>query len=380
MKSLTLLSFVSASIFAFLSCGDGGKSSTPGMIGTPNPTPTKTAQDSFVYTANFGDATIGAALLTGSTGIFSNITGAPLPDSGQPSAVAATRDGKVLFVAQFASNTMSAFNVHSDGTLSLLVPTTNVCSATVTTGVQPVKIAVHPNGMLIFTANEVSNNITAVRFDTVLNCLVLVSGSPFAASGSVRAVAIDRTGNLLFAVTDSGLSVFRIDSTNGVLTLVSFNNFNVNTLLNVTTSPTADIVYVSDGGNGNQIDVAAINTATGALRPLITSPIPVGGGPPAALAIDPLGKFLYSANSLTNQIAGFNIGADGSLTPMGPAFPDATNPVDIAVDSSARFVITANSSSGTVAAFTINASGLLTPTSTFTIGAGPQSIAIVKKP
>jgi 6-phosphogluconolactonase (cycloisomerase 2 family) len=399
MKSLTLLSFVSALLLGLLSCGVGGHStpsggfigtgtpgpttptSSPGFVANPAPTPTpQAAQDSFVFTANFGDSTIGAALLTGSTGLFTTITGAPFPEPGQPSAVAATRDGKVLFVAHFATDTISAFNVRSDGTLSLLVPTTNACSATLATGTQPVKVAVHPNGTLVYTANQGSNNITAIRFDSIFNCMVLATGSPFTASGSVRSVAIDRTGSLLFAVTDIALSVFKIDSSNGALTLVSSNNFSSGTLLNVTTSPTADFVYVSDG-NGNQIDVAAINTSTGTLTPLAASPFPVGGGPPSALAIDPLGKFLYSADSVSNQIAGFTIGSDGSLTQMlGSPFSDPNNPVDIAVDSSASFVVTANSSSGTIAAFSINTTGVLTPAGTFTIGSGAQSIAIVKKP
>jgi 6-phosphogluconolactonase (cycloisomerase 2 family) len=113
---------------------------------------------------------------------------------------------------------------------------------------------------------------------------------------------------------------------------------------------------------------------------LVTSPFPVSGQP-TGLVIDPSGKFLYSANSFVNQVSGFTIGSDGSLTPVaGSPFADPTNPVDIAVDASSMFVVTANSSSGTVAAFSIDATGALTPTSTFTIGAGPQSIAIVKKP
>jgi 6-phosphogluconolactonase (cycloisomerase 2 family) len=99
------------------------------------------------------------------------------------------------------------------------------------------------------------------------------------------------------------------------------------------------------------------------------------------MAIDPLGKFLYSANSTTNQIAGFNIGPSGALTQMaGSPFADANGPVDIAVDASAKFVVTANGGSGTIASFSIDATGALTPASTFAIGSGPASIALVKKP
>jgi DNA-binding beta-propeller fold protein YncE len=391
MKFLTLLSFVSATILGLLSCGDGGRSLSPGFIGTPgppstpgfvSPTPTpQPAQDSFVYTANSGALTIGAAVMSGSTGAFASVFGAPFSDPSQPSAVAATPDGKVLFVANFQTNTVSGFDIGVDGSLTPLVPATAACSASASTGTQPVKIAVHPNGTLIYTANQGSNDITAIRFDTALTCLVPANGSPFAAGGVVRSVAIDRTGNLLFAVTDSGLNVFTIDdSTTGVLTSVSTGNFASGTLLNVTTSPVADLVYASDGGNGNQIFGATVNTTTGALTPVPGSPFPAGGQP-AAMAIDPLGKFLYSANSTTNQIAGFNIGPSGALTQMaGSPFADANGPVDIAVDASAKFVVTANGGSGTIASFSIDATGALTPASTFAIGSGPASIALVKKP
>jgi 6-phosphogluconolactonase (cycloisomerase 2 family) len=180
-------------------------------------------------------------------------------------------------------------------------------------------------------------------------------------------------------VSDIGLHVYIIDSSTGILTMVATENFTSPLLLSVITSPFADLVYVSGTGNGNQIFAANVNTATGALLPVAGSPFLIGGQS-VAMAIDPTGQFLYTANSSTNQIEGFAIATNGALSPIGGSpFADATGPVDIAIDATSQFVVTANTTSGTVASFSIGGTGALIPSDTFVIGSAPSSIALVKK-
>jgi DNA-binding beta-propeller fold protein YncE len=89
------------------------------------------------------------------------------------------------------------------------------------------------------------------------------------------------------------------------------------------------------------------------------------------LIVDPLGRFAYVANPVSNvsdlsTISMYTINSTtGILTPTSPAtVPTGWYPQEIAIDPLGRFVYTANSDDATVSMFTINqTTGVLTPTS-----------------
>ncbi|MGD0061706.1 MAG: beta-propeller fold lactonase family protein [Verrucomicrobiia bacterium] len=88
------------------------------------------------------------------------------------------------------------------------------------------------------------------------------------------------------------------------------------------------------------------------------------------MVIDPLGRFAYVANLVSNASSQSTISmytiapTSGLLTPTAPAtVPTGWFPQEIAIDPLGRFVYTANTDDSTVSMFTINqTTGVLTPT------------------
>jgi DNA-binding beta-propeller fold protein YncE len=112
---------------------------------------------------------------------------------------------------------------------------------------------------------------------------------------------------------------------------------------------------------------------------------PVGTGP-ESVAIDPLGRFLYVANSGDGTVSGFTINASGQLTSVGAATAtgggSSTTTTAVTVDISGQYLYVANGDAGTVSTFTIDqSSGVLnavgSPISTliFSGEGGPSAIA-----
>jgi Lactonase, 7-bladed beta-propeller len=83
----------------------------------------------------------------------------------------------------------------------------------------------------------------------------------------------------------------------------------------------AQFVYVANFGSlitgisPSNVSGYAIDPTTGALTPIKGSPF-AAGILPTSVAVDPTGKFAYVANSNSNTVSAYSIGADGSLTPV----------------------------------------------------------------
>jgi 6-phosphogluconolactonase len=135
---------------------------------------------------------------------------------------------------------------------------------------------------------------------------------------------------------------------------------------------------VSNASDQATISMYTINPATGVLSP--TNPPTVHTGFfPQGIAIDPAGKFVYTANSDDNSVSMFTIDAvTGLLTPTTPAAVAAGRaPLSVTIDPSGRFAYAANQIDGTISMYAINSStGVLTPLSPATAlaGGGPFGV------
>ncbi len=131
------------------------------------------------------------------------------------------------------------------------------------------------------------------------------------------------------------------------------------------------------------ISMFTINSATGVLTPT-TPPTVATGFFPQGIAIDPSGKFVYTANSDDNTVSMFTIDqTTGVLTPTTPPAVSTladvstgleSSPDAVTVDPSGRFAYAVNEDDGTVSMFTINSTtGILTPMTPATVFTGPRS-------
>ena len=123
-----------------------------------------------------------------------------------------------------------------------------------------------------------------------------------------------------------------------------------------------------------------INPATGVLTPTTPATVPTGWFP-QGIAIDPQGRFVYTANTDDSSVSMFTINqTTGVLTPTVPASVSTmipgqllSEPGFLTVDPAGKFlyVDAADSNGATVSMFSINQStGMLTPTSPATVITG----------
>jgi 6-phosphogluconolactonase (cycloisomerase 2 family) len=92
--------------------------------------------------------------------------------------------GKFLYVADQQSNQVSGYSISSStGTLTAL------STPTISTGVNPVWLAIHPGGLNLYVANNGAASISAYTINATSGVLGVV-GSPFATGGQPSAIAL----------------------------------------------------------------------------------------------------------------------------------------------------------------------------------------------
>jgi 6-phosphogluconolactonase len=129
-----------------------------------------------------------------------------------------------------------------------------------------------------------------------------------------------------------------------------------------TTGTPVEFVY---SANSDSHDISGFELGdAGTLSAVPGSPFPAGPYP-HALAVDPLKRFLYALNSVSaggvdpNTISGFAVGKQGELTPLsGTVFAGPVDPSALAVHPSGNFLYLTSYETG-LWIYTIAASGAL---------------------
>ena len=139
-------------------------------------------------------------------------------------------------------------------------------------------------------------------------------------------------------------------------------------LLSACATLTVDFVYVSSAraagpNNYGEVNVFEINSESGRMRQITTSPFPSGGRNPVAETVSPDEADLYVVNRDDNTIVQFVIGNDGKLYPQNTVNTPGIFPLAVTVSSKFLYVINtyqplptcnpASPCSGSVAVFPI---------------------------
>ena len=106
---------------------------------------------------------------------------------------------------------------------------------------------------------------------------------------------------------------------------------------------TADFVYVTSAkaagpNNYGQVDVFEVNSESGQMRQIPTSPFPSGGRNPVAEAVSSDHTNLYVVNRDDNTIVQFIIGNDGKVYPQNTVNTPGIFPIAVAVSGTNLFV------------------------------------------
>src|SRR5437879_1553483 len=142
----------------------------------------------------------------------------------------------------------------------------------------------------------------------------------------------------------------------------------------VVADPAGKFLYVADRGTFKLFGYT-IDATTGFLTPIGS---PVFASVPFALAMHPSGKFLLMANG-PGSVTTYSIDSTGAATFVGLTASAAGGAISVAVDPSGKFAYTANVNGNTVSAYGVDAStGSLTqiPGSPFRAGANPYFVAV----
>jgi 6-phosphogluconolactonase (cycloisomerase 2 family) len=232
--------------------------------------------------------------------------------------------GDFLYLTN-SNNTISVYSISLvDGSLTLL-PTLSV-----PTGNSPGRTIVDPTGRFLYVAilnPDNSNGIDAYRIHPGSGGLKLIHSSPFASGMGGADLAIDPSGEFLYATnfTDNDVSGFIVPRSARLVPIASSPFATEPNPDTVTVDPKDRFVYVGNGALPGFVPIGisafTLNLANGFLTTVPGSPFPSPSptiGDVHDLAVDPSGQFLYVSlfTESTANIAGYTINSDGSLTPL----------------------------------------------------------------
>jgi DNA-binding beta-propeller fold protein YncE len=141
---------------------------------------------------------------------------------------------------------------------------------------------------------------------------------------------------------------------------------------------------ISNASDLATISMYTIDSTTGVLTPTTPATVPTGFFP-QGIAIDPAGKFIYTANSDDNTVSMFTINqTTGVLSPTSPTtvpIGAGTSPGFVTVDPTGKFAYVSNQDNDTISMFTINSTtGVLTATSPTTVATGISPFGVAVSP
>jgi 6-phosphogluconolactonase len=311
----------------------------------------------------------------------------------RPASLAIHPPGDFFYIANSAGNNVTLLDINN-GNGNLSVPPTNSALPPLTppnifdAGTTPIAMAVAPNAPRLYVANRDSGDISAFLIDPTNGNLGLVNGSPFkvvpgaSTLTNPQSLAITPTGNFLYTAnaTQGTIAGFAIGS-DGALTPVPGSPFAVGTA-----GASPSFILVHPGGNFLYAADPAHNAllgfsiqSNGAISAISGSPFAAGTGA-VALSVTPQGSFLYAANPGDNTVSAYIVdGGSGKLTPVtGSPFPTGGNGPGFVL-ATGSFVYVADQATNDIAGFSIGRNGTLTkvPGSPFSVAVSPSWLIAV---
>lgn len=305
-----------------------------------------------LWTALAGAGILAVALFACSSG-----------DDGAGSTTGQTGATQFAYVGNFGSDTLQAYTVDPGGNLSPVGQPVQLAPNS-----DPHDVDVDRAGRFVYVGNHGAPFLSGYRItsDGTLADIDPAPGSPVTdptdpTNNQPHSSAFDQTGRFLYVITGhAGPSTLKGYTVNadGTLTPIPAQSFSVGQHAHrLTVTPNNLYLYVASEDSG---DVFAFSrdVNTGVLTP-IGAPVAVGVGA-AAVLVDSGTRFAYVPVSAANQIAAFTINADGSITPLAPqaTFATGNGPHSGTINGNALYV--ANLFSNNVNGYRIENDGTLT--------------------
>jgi 6-phosphogluconolactonase (cycloisomerase 2 family) len=282
-----------------------------------------------LFAVNPGGATI-ASFVVAEDGDLRPAPGSPFSVGGSnPQGLAATPDGRHLFVGSFSDGTIAPLAVGADGGLAEAAPPIDLLSP-------PNALAVTPDGRFLVVTLPLLARIAVLEI-AADGGLSHVPGSPFRSdTGGADGVAVARGGARLYVATADAeeipISLFDLGPAGGLSPAAGSPFVVPGGPANIVHLPAGERVLVASVPTRNQLASFVVGPG-GGLTPAEGSPFPNAplGLAPTGLASDPLGRFLYAADALSGTIGIFRV-LDGGVL-QAAADPPRTGVEGFPLDS-----------------------------------------------
>ncbi|MGB6991054.1 MAG: beta-propeller fold lactonase family protein [Candidatus Sulfotelmatobacter sp.] len=266
---------------------------------------------------------------------------------------------EVLFANSAAG--IQAFSIDS-GTLTALASTPDSDLSLFITG----NMLTAASGNFLLVTDSTGAHIKVFSINQSTGGLTPVIGSPFAIGGAGSgSLAMDSSGEYLYAPYLSGVAAFMFNSSTGTLSPVANSPFSDGSSpFAGAVDPSGKFFYTTGSTVQSGLSVYALNSATGALTPVAGSPFatPLSTGP-YNLVVNPAGGTVYATVPSNNAVLGMTINpTSGTPSPVaGSPFSAVDIDMFLGLDPAGKFLYTCNEGNGTISAFTVNsANGTLT--------------------
>ena len=266
---------------------------------------------------------------------------------------------EVLFANSAAG--IQAFSIDS-GTLTALASTPDSDLSLFITG----NMLTAASGNFLLVTDSTGAHIKVFSINQSTGGLTPVIGSPFAIGGAGSgSLAMDSSGEYLYAPYLSGVAAFMFNSSTGTLSPVANSPFSDGSSpFAGAVDPSGKFFYTTGSTVQSGLSVYALNSATGALTPVAGSPFatPLSTGP-YNLVVNPAGGTVYATVPSNNAVLGMTINpTSGTPSPVaGCPFSAVDIDMFLGLDPAGKFLYTCNEGNGTISAFTVNsANGTLT--------------------
>lgn len=257
----------------------------------------------------------------------------------------------------------------------------NPVIATIPVGLNPAGLAITPNNLFAYVANNNDNSIPGADNVSVINLctntVVATINDP--SFNQAYTVTINAAGTLAYVTNSNSTTVTIIDiATNTVSGVI--NGFDGPSGLVI--SPNGTTAYVNNYGgpegvqSGNGTTISVVNLATNTIVGTITV-----GLAPASLAISPNGEFVYVINYVDgNPGTGTLSVIQTSTNSVVATIPGFSGPFSIAITPNGQFAYVTNFGSNNFAPYgrTVSVVSLASNSIVATITAGiqPSGVAI----
>jgi 6-phosphogluconolactonase (cycloisomerase 2 family) len=294
--------------------------------------------------------TSGSPFVAGGAG-----TGAGIGSQG---ALQLSSDGKYLLAADAGSNQISVLKIRSDGSVTPAT-STPVSSG----GNKPVSIAVHGNLVYVANAGAGGSNYTGFTLNSGGH-LIPLAGSTFSLSDAANPgdVLFNSTGTNLVGteINTSVIDSFAVGA-DGLLSPASGSPFPAEGLGPFgsefrPTDPTQLFVSNAHNGGTNLGTVSAFTVdGTGALT-TVGGPYPDNQNAPCWVEVSPDGQHLFAVNTASSSISSYSIAPNGALSVLGSTTfgGGVKGEEDARLDPSGNNLYVVDSGSDAVSAFAVS--------------------------